>query len=267
MWIAFIDESGDYNYSQKALDESPYYALTALIIHDDYLFWLEKGVREIWRKYFSEEFQRLNLFQGTSPKFKEIHMSEIVHGKKNYEGISSSARSGFINELFKFLRDFPSVRVISVLMNKKRILENTAGYSLNSLSQREIKLVGRRTMVKTYQLLLERLVKFLSKQISTRGSPEYMLLIVDSNPKMDPKVKEDVIREVERGIYTSKIPESKYVILPPLFVESYRMIGIQLADVLSYVIVRRIKEERLGVKPKKGFNFKLYYSIVGGING
>ncbi|MFA4718710.1 DUF3800 domain-containing protein [Pyrococcus kukulkanii] len=262
MWIAFIDESGDYNYSPKALDRAPYYALTALIVHDDYLFGLEKKVREIWERYFSMEFWRLSLWQGTPPEFKEIHMSEIVHGTKNYKGVSLEARRGFVNELFGFLQDFPNIRVISVLMDKKRILENTLGLPPSSLSGKQLKDISRRTRAKAYQLLLERLVKFLSRQISAKRSPEYMLLVIDSNPKMDSKVREDVIREVEEGVYTSRIPESRYVILPPLFVESYRMVGIQLADVLSYVIVRRVKEERLGVKPKAGFNFGWYYSVV-----
>lgn len=256
MWVAFVDESGDLGFRADSIGTSPIYALTAVIVHDDYLYGLEKGVREIWRKSF--------LLSLHNVEFAEIHMSEIIHGNKNYKGVPKEERLEFLENLFNFVAGFPSIRVISVVMNKQSILQSmNRDRAFSSWKEREqLKYLKKHTRIKAYMLLLERLTKFLTKQIEAKGHPEYLLLVVDSNPVNDSGVRADIVAEVERGVFTSQMKGAKYILLPPLFVESYRHVGIQLADVFGYVISKKLRHDRFGARYNKGFDFERYYSQV-----
>ena len=256
MWVAFVDESGDLGFSSQSIKSSPFYTLTAVIIHDDYLYGLDEGVRSIWRKSF--------LWSLPSSQFVEIHMNEIIHGNKNYQDVPKSDRIKFLEDLFNFVAGFPSIKVISVVMNKQGIFQSmNRDRVFSSWNQRnQLKYLKKHTRIKAYMLLLERLTKFLTRQIEAKGHPEYLLLMVDSNPMSDSGVRADIVDEVERGVFTSRMKGAKYILLPPLFVESYRHVGIQLADVFGYVISKKLKHDRFGARYNRDFDFEWYYSQV-----
>ena len=95
-----------------------------------------------------------------------------------------------------------------------------------------------------------------------RGSPEFLLWVVDDSVRVErEKTRESIVEGVLRGSFDPVFGRglaSFYTVLPPLFAHSYQHLGLQVADVVAYVISRKLR----GVSSKKRFNFDWYFEVI-----
>jgi len=241
MWFAFVDESGKPKFGSKDIQQEPIYVVPAIIVHETQIKPLYHAIEEVKRSALPKDKRDL-----------EIHANEIVHGNKRYRGISLQDRIKLMDGIFDVIRDFDDLSIVAVVIDKEKVLR------YNSLSQSRLEKIAHGW---AFKLLAERLRLFLNRQL-LRGKEEFLLWIIDDSVRIE---RERTRARIEQEIALDRDidfrPESMsafYTILPPLFAHSHQHIGLQLADVVGYVISRKFR----GISSHKGFDFDKYYNCI-----
>jgi len=243
MWVAYIDESGQPNFHN--MKEELFYTVSALILHDSRIEELNNQVEKIKKETLPSGYRNV-----------EIRASEIVHGNKKYKGLEIDKRIRLMDRLHEYIRDNDNITIISVVMDKRRIANGVRG---------EVNLkrgiVADKTREQIYKLLIERLAWFITNIEQNRGSKWMLLVIDESTISHQKRTTRDLDREKQVGIYTSRIPGSKHILTPPLFVPSSRHVGIQLADLIAYTTAKWISKKYYG-RVDKNFDFDKYFNLI-----
>ncbi len=242
MWFAFVDESGKPKFWEKDIKQEPLYVVSAVVIHESRV------------SSFYHEIEWLK--RSVLPKDKwsvEIHTKEIVHGNKNYKGVPLEKRVKLLDGLFEILSDFGELYIMSVVIDKPKVLALNSGVSLNQL--------GRLAHAYSFKVLADMVEHFLRVKLMTEGY-EFLLWVIDDSVRIErERTRDNLIEAVIRGGYDPLLGRdatSFYTILPPLFAHSYQHLGLQVADAVSYVISRRLR----GLPSKKAFDFEKYFQVV-----
>lgn len=242
MWFAFVDESGKPKFGPKDVEQEPFYVVPAVIVH-------ESKIKSLYRAIENVKFSAL-------PKDKwnlEIHTNEIIHGNKRYRGVPLRSRIKLMDGIFEVIRDFDDLSIVAVVIDKENVLRHNSHVSRNRLE----KVVHGWA----FKLLAERLRIFLNRQLLS-GRGEFLLWVIDDSVKIE---RERTRARLEQELALDRDIDFKpdsmsafYTILPPLFAHSHYHIGLQLADVVGYVISRKFR----GISSHKGFDFDRYYNSV-----
>ncbi|WP_143597839.1 DUF3800 domain-containing protein [Thermococcus thioreducens] len=242
MWFAFVDESGKPKFWEKDVRQEPLYVISAVVVH-------ESKVSSLYHEI--EGLKRMVL-----PRDKwsvEIHTKEIVHGNKNYTGVPLEKRVGLLDGLFGILSEFEGLYIMSVVVDKPKVLALNSGFSRNQL--------GRLAHAYAFKVLADMVEHFLRVKLMTEGY-EFLLWVIDDSVRVErDRTRDSLIEAVIRGGYDPLLGRdatSFYTILPPLFAHSYQHLGLQVADAVSYVISRRLR----GSPSKKAFDFEGYFQII-----
>jgi len=242
MWVAYIDESGQPNFRDK---NEMFYTVSALILHDSQIEALNNQVEKIKREVLPARYWSA-----------ELHANEIVHGNKDYSGLRLDIRIELMDRLHEYIGNNQNITIISVIVDKNQITENI-GHRLNLKRG----FVTDKTRKLAYKLLIERLAWYITHIEQDRGSKWTILIIDESTILHQRGTANDLDIEKRVGIYTSRIPGSKHILIPPLFASSSQHTGIQLADVVAYTISKWAGKKYYGIV-KKYFDFEKYFELL-----
>ena len=242
MWFAFVDESGKPKFGPKDVEQEPFYVVPAIIVH-------ESQIKSLYHEIENVKFSAL-------PKDKwnlEIHANEIIHGNRRYRGVPLQSRIKLMDGIFEVIRDFNSLSIVAVVVDKENVLRYNSHVSRNRLE----KVVHGWA----FKLLAERLRIFLNRQLLS-GREEFLLWVIDDSVKVERKRTRARLEQelaLDRDIdFRPGSMSAFYTILPPLFAHSHYHLGLQIADVVGYVISRKFRE----ISSHKGFNFDRYYDCI-----
>lgn len=241
MWFVFVDESGKPKFAPVDVSREPLYVVPAIVIHESKVSSFYHKIEQVKR----ESLPR-NLWE------VEIHTKEIVHGNKNYKGVPVERRIRLLNGLFDVIGE-TDLTIYVAVVDKPKVLALNSGLSRGAL--------GKLAHAYAFKRLADMIRHFLNVTSLKRG-PEFLLWVIDDSVKVErERTKENVIEAVLKGSFDPVFGRglaSFYTILPPLFAHSYRHLGLQVADVVAYVVSRKLR----GVPPKKGFDFDRYFEVI-----
>lgn len=232
MYLAYIDESGNYDLNDETSLE---FVLVAVIIHEkDWVKFQKecKSLKEaIWYLLEPE-------LSSTPPNEFELHMKEICNRENFYECLKNDDEKWFkiIETIFEKISQL-DVNIISSIIIKDKIKEE--GYE-------DVKHWS-------YTLLFERLQRYISHK-TTRELDEFILTVLDSEGADADNQKREYIKEFM--ICGTGHGWEEYlinIIETPFIVDSEIHLGIQIADVIAYVL-RRYVYKILKRNPNAFFN-------------
>jgi len=202
MYLTYVDESGVPNKSNEN------FVVAGIIVNENK-----------WMLYDSEVTQLKNNLFGSKWELYELHMADIVHGKKLYSKVSEKDRARFINEIFTLVNKF-NVRIVASIIKTNKIY-----------ADKDIELWGLRLFFERLVLNLED----LNIKLKESGSePQMGIIISDSiNNKYDNQRREKFKEFFNFGTY---YVNNKYIIEDVLFTDSHWRNMNQLADCVAYVI-------------------------------
>ena len=149
MFLIYIDESGSFQKS----DHSENFVLSGFIINERYWRSLDDSVKTLKEKFFP------------NTKNIEIHTTDIIHGKEEFEGVNISLRINFLEEIAKIIRS-ANIKVFTIVMKKSKIISSNHVLSYG------------------YEFLYERIawnIKYLNKErIDSGGEEESAIIFLDS---------------------------------------------------------------------------------------
>ncbi len=226
--VAFIDESGKPTKKEK----TPF-VVSALIIEDDDIVRIRREIHDL----------KTCIISNIDPQ-AEIHAKDIVHGKRYYRSVRMEDRKRLFDALCNYIASL-NCTIISVVIVKKSVLE----------SRESDRVIREEIEKRAYSLLLERLVIYLNKR--GKGNEVMLLVIDETDVGHDKSIKEKILEEISKGIYTSRYPSSRRVFKIPLFYPSIEMTPLQLADIVAYTIFKKYSKPRSAV-----FDFNNYFNII-----
>ena len=221
--IVFIDESGKPTPKEK----DPY-VVAALLVDEAAYHELQEAVEHMLHNVLIRYSRGTNL--PLNPRLWEIHAKDIVQSKGDYKRLSIDARVAIIEGVIEILKDFAQDSLVEAIVTV--VLKDRITYS-----KFKHKKIQKDIVARAYGLLMERLVWALESDPIGRQH-DIAILVVDES-ELNENVRDVVIDEVTRGIYTSRLGSSTRVLPDPIFAASKRYRGLQLADVIAY-IARRI---------------------------
>lgn len=233
MYFAYIDESGNKEITNR---QNKLYVLSAIIIHEKYWDWIHQKTGDlkskIWDLVKGEENDTIE-----PPDDFELHMKEISRKEGYYSRIGDDNKR--LMQIWRELYTFISklfIKIVSIVVHKDHFKER------NHVD------VGKWG----FKLLIERLNRFVMD--SHPEKEQHILMVLDS---VDTKFNEQKRREVEdyikygTGQGWEEFPEQ--VIETPFIVDSIIHNGVQLADLVAY-LVRRYAMKYFNLSPNAFFN-------------
>jgi len=232
-WFLFIDESGQDH------KESPYEVLAGVAIKDDSLWSLIKGLHEAEISHFGRRYSAgARELKGTKilkrktfslaqlscqvlPGEIPILAKESLDDGARYNSIrhlkaQALAKLGYVSDVFSICRDkqckvFASVVEIDA--------PQTAGDGLR----------------KDYAYLFERFFYFLEDQIDNTGIFQQGIIVFDELEKTKSHILIDQAQRYFKDTATGR-HRSGLIIPEPFFVHSDLTTGVQVADLVAYII-------------------------------
>jgi len=230
MYIAYIDASGT-----KHLNDPEDFVLSSLIIHENEWQRIDNDVNGIKAKHI------LNLLA----EEVEFHAKEMMNRENIFKDYKLPEIYAMFDDIFSLMEsDIFNACIISTIINKR-----------NLYPDKDAELWG-------YRLLIERINRFLIKEnsnlISASLSPQYCIMIIDSdNKRVDQLIRNKINVMMRDGTYYSEL---EYLIEDPLFTDSKWRNLSQLVDCISYC-VRRF--HRQGNRPSyKTSKWNGYYEKI-----
>ncbi len=232
MYFAYVDESGNKDVNNK---QNKLYVLTAVIIHEKYWDWIHQQTKNLKQRIWDVVRQR-----GDSRDFPddfELHMKEISRKEGYYKtiGDDNDKLRTIWRELYSFISKL-FIKIISIIVHKDHFTDqNFVG-------------VGRWA----FKLLIERLNRYIMDNHPEKE--QHIMIVMD---RVDQKFDEQKRIEIENFIHYGtgqgwkEIPEQ--VIETPFIVDSKIHSGVQLADIVAY-LVRRYAMKYLNLSPGAFFN-------------
>lgn len=232
MYFAYVDESGNKDINNK---QNKLYVLTAIIIHEQYWEWIHRESKNLKSKIWS--LVKEKGLQIDPPDDFELHMKEISRKEGYYSTIGDDDETlrNIWRELYSFISKL-FIKIISIVVHKEHFTNQ------NFVD------VGKWA----FKLLIERLSRYVMDNHPEKE--QHIMIVMDS---VDPEFDEQKRREIEdfikygTGQGWEEFPEQ--VIETPFIVDSKIHSGVQLADLVAY-LVRRYAMKYFGLSPGAFFN-------------
>ncbi len=232
MYFTYVDESGNKDITNK---QNRLYVLTAIIIHEQYWDWIHQECKNLKSKIWALVKDKLP--QIDPPDDFELHMKEISRKEGYYSTIGEDDEKlrNIWWELYSFISNL-FIKIVSIVVHKEHFTNQ------NFVD------VGKWA----FKLLIERLNRYVIDNHPEKE--QHIMIVMDS---VDPDFNEQKRREIENflkygtGQGWEEFPEQ--VIEIPFIVDSKIHNGVQLADLVAY-LVRRYAMKYFGLSPSALFN-------------
>lgn len=232
MYFAYVDESGNKEINNK---QNKLYVLTAIIIHEKYWDWIHRETKNLKQKIW--EIVKEEGDYRDAPDDFEIHMKEIARKEGYYSTIGNDDDK--LRKIWRELYSFISklfIKIVSIVVHKYHFInQNFAD-------------VGKWA----FKLIIERLNRYIIDNHPDKE--QHIMIVMDSvDPKYDKQKREEIENFIQYGTGQGweEIPEQ--VIETPFIVDSKIHSGVQLADLVVY-LVRRYAMKYFGLSQGAFFN-------------
>ena len=191
----------------------------------------EKGMKFLHQKTQELKKEIWKIVQGSKkrmPVHFELHMEEIKDSKgffKPLRGEKANAEC-ILRKIYNFIQKLYA-KIISIIIVKDKFFES---YDPEEL------------LKWTFQLLIERINRYVWRESKDDKKKEYALLIIDQDLSLDKKKRKFISEMMERGIKYSSIDVDR-VLDTPIFLKSELHNGIQLVDSLAFLIHRYTRKK------------------------
>ncbi|KKM07584.1 hypothetical protein LCGC14_1732480, partial [marine sediment metagenome] len=205
------------------------------IIHEQYWDWIHQESKNLKSKIWA--LVKDKLLQIDPPDDFELHMKEISRKEGYYSTIGDDDEKlrNIWRELYSFISNL-FIKIVSIVVHKEHFTNQ------NFVD------VGKWA----FKLLIERLNRYVIDNHPEKE--QHIMIVMDS---VDPDFDEQKRREIENfikygtGQGWEEFPE--HVIETPFIVDSKIHSGVQLADLVAY-LVRRYAMKYFGLSPGAFFN-------------
>ncbi len=236
MWFAFIDESGSTVIKPEIVKKEPLFVLTATMVHEKELIRLNKMLNNF-----------INLInKNYNINIKELHTKNIYHGNNWFKKLDLNDRKNILSDLINIISN-SDIIIISVVLYKDKIIRNTD----NKINRDDILKLG-------YKLLSERIAFFISR----KENNEFMIWIIDNTQnKLNQKICKIIFNEILNEFRKYKIARQK-ILLPPIFANSIYYPGLQISDIVGYIISRYIRYKEYYSDKDEKFPIDCYFEKI-----
>lgn len=232
MYFAYVDESGNKDINNK---QNKLYFLTAIIIHEQYWDWIHQESKNLKSKIWS--LVKPKGLQVDPPEDFELHMKEISRKEGYYSTIGDSdiKLKTIWRELYSFISKL-FIKIVTIVVHKKHFInQNFLG-------------VGKWA----FKLLIERLNRFVMDNHPEKE--QHIMIVMDSvDPEFDAQKRCEIEGFINYGTGQGWEEFPEQVIETPFIVDSKIHSGVQLADLVAY-LVRRYAMKYFGLNPDAFFN-------------
>lgn len=231
MYLAYLDDSGTKDKNRS------FQVLSAVVIKDDLFSNIEILAAASVEMWIPQDKQDQFL-----EKFEEFHASELFGGYGPFEGIDQTIRFEMIHALLNLIQS-QKLTVIYGAVNKK-LLANQMWASASPIDI-------------CFRICAEAIEQWLT----TDGKEEFALLIADDFEKQQKAELKKSFRQLRKPIRPPQwtLPKLEHVHDAMYFGDSKDSIGIQLADLCSYFILKHLEG---GDRAAEGFYNILAPQIV-----
>lgn len=204
MYTMYIDESGVPSYS----DPSKYYLLSGVIVHNDKIKTMKRGVFDYKQLHFINNYIDA-----------EIHTHNICKAKEEFSSLLVNEKNNLLDQLYRMISDLP-IKVITVVIDKELLKQKHPTWKIFKTA---------------WNILLARFDLYLE---SITGLEE------KGNIKMD-RVTAGERQEVNKLVKEMRENKKRWqridnIIGEPLFTTSHGTEGIQVADAIAYVTSKHL---------------------------
>ena len=200
----YIDESGVPSYN----DTSKYYMLSGVIVHNDKIKAMKRGVFDYKQIHFINNYIDAEIHTHNICKAKEEFSSLLVHEKNN-----------LLDHLYRMVSDLP-VRIITVVIDKELLKQKHPAWKIFKTAW--IFLMAR------FDLYLESL-----NGLEEKGLIKMDRVTIEQRQELGKIVKE--MRENKK-----KWQRIDNIVGEPLFATSHGTEGIQVADAIAYCTAKHL---------------------------
>ena len=232
MYFAYVDESGNKDINNK---QNKLYILTALIIHEQYWDWIHREIKNLKQKIW--DLVREKGFQIDPPEDFELHMKEISRKEGYYASIGDDDDKlrTIWREMYSFLSKL-FIKIVSIVVHKEHFIKGNY--------------VGVANWA--FKLLIERLNRYVMDNHPEKE--QHIMIVMDSvDPEFDEQKRHEIETFIKYGTGQGWDEFPEQVIETPFIVDSKIHNGVQLADIVAY-LVRRYAMKYFGLSPGAFFN-------------
>ena len=208
--FVFIDASGSPGPKQG----DPF-VLSAVVIEESLMSGFESDVeRLVWETLGSE-------------RAPEIHARDLIQNKGDFRGLPIETRARLLSEFVRLGCEYAGrggLAGIVVVVAKDRTFKPRDKVQRKDYIEKLV--------YEAYKLLLERVFSH------AREYPKQYIVAILDETDVRHHITSTFFYTAVFGKYTSEMPASKRVILPPIFADSRLYRGLQLADVIAYITHR-----------------------------
>jgi hypothetical protein len=214
VYLLYLDEAGK---SGPGDPNQPWYVLGGVIVHDRSWKGLEESLnREIDQHCPPPREDRW-----------EIHMADLHHGKRFFRKMSRDVREKLVDASLRVLEDH-GARVICVGIDKRRVADHHP-------QEEPVEQIA-------YRFMLERFNIYLS-----RHGGELGIVVADEQREGERSTRRSHLRYRQQGTEYQLISN---VIETPFFTPSHWSPLLQLADVVTYHVARKLRGQPCPVWPR-----------------
>ncbi len=232
MYFAYVDESGNKDINNK---QNKLYVIVAIIIHEQYWDYIHKECKnlkqKIWNLVKNEE-DPIDI-----PEDFELHMKEISRKEGYYASIGDDDKKlrKIWQEMYYFLSKL-FIKIVSIVVHKEHFLkQNYLGVANWA-----------------FKLLIERLNRYVMD--SNPEKQQHIMIVMDSvDSEFDEQKRHEIETFIKYGTGQGWDEFPEQVIETPFIVDSKIHNGVQLADIVAY-LVRRYAMKYFGLSPGAFFN-------------
>lgn len=232
MYFAYIDESGNKDINNK---QNKLYVLTAIIFHEKYWDWIHQETKNLKQKIWDLVKDKDGNFD--YPDNFELHMKEITRKEGYYSTIGDDDEklSNIWRELYSYISKL-FIKIISIVVHK------------DYFTNQNFVDVGKWA----FKLLIERLNRYIMDYHPEKE--QHIMIVMDSvDPKFDDQKRNEIENFIKYGTGQGWDEFPEQVIETPFIVDSKIHSGVQLADIVAY-IVRRYAMKYFNLSPGAFFN-------------
>lgn len=223
MKLVYIDESGNTGLRSDDVFQ-PYHLVSGLIIDEKMIRTIENEIRLLAFKYFGLDSKNTDF---------EFHGYEIDKGKGYFSKLKVTDRAELLRQLLEVIK-VNELPVIYVIVDKKQ-----CAFAIKYLHPHQIAFMG----------LIQRIEEYLAKEDS------FGLLVADENPDIEKRLLSDLehYKTINLDVpvsfnrtgfnISSGFNQINRIVDSIHFVKSSTNRLIQLADIVSYVLLRGIKAQ------------------------
>lgn len=232
MYLIFIDESG-----KPSVKEKDPFVVATLIIHDEIFFDLENDIDDIVANV-------LRFSTSYLARAVELHGKSLFQNKEPFNRYPIQKRVELADKIFDYIFHElqGSATTILVGIKKKEILKLPEKHARKIIIE------------KAYMYTMERIAWFLRDYFPTLAQ-----IIIDTS-ELDSDIRQVVINEINRGMYTSRIIPPITFLEGPIFVKSEKYRALQLTDLIAYVFHRLLSGRPTAMNGL--FDFRIYFTKI-----